>query len=127
KKGKENETLRSQVGISIGIGSFNVDGFSAVALDGIVGRDRDRDWDLGADRSARAAGVRAAHLSRSGLSLDPGLLGVEGRRRLLLGPRHMGGCAGGHALDPRLLGLHGRLLWLARWLLGTARWLLRWD
>ena len=46
-----------------------------VAFDGIACADRDRDF--GANRSARAAGLRATHLSRSGLSLDPWLLGME--------------------------------------------------
>ena len=44
-------------------------------------------------------------LSGSQLYLDTGLLGV-GRRRLLLGARHVGGCpSGGTAVDSGLLGL----------------------
>jgi len=71
KKGDENETLRSLVGI----GSFDVVCFGVVAFDGIVRAGRG--GSLGAGRSAGAARVCVAHLSRSGLSLDAGLLGVE--------------------------------------------------
>src|SRR6266849_2511618 len=103
KKGDENETLRSLAGI----GSFDIVGFGVVAFDGIVCAGRG--GSLGAGRSAGAAGICAAHLPRSGLSLDAGLLGVERRRRLLLGPRHMGSGAGGHAVDAGLLGFLGWL------------------
>src|SRR6266446_8725482 len=75
KKGDENETLRSWVGSRVGIGSFRVVGFGVVAFDGIVCAGRG--GSLGAGRPAGAACVCAAHLSRSGLSLDSGLLGVE--------------------------------------------------
>src|SRR5258708_17539528 len=71
KKGDENETLCSLVGV----GSFGVVGFGVVAFDGIVCAGRG--GSLGAGRPAGAACVCAAHLSRSGLSLDSGLLGVE--------------------------------------------------
>src|SRR5712692_2470881 len=92
KKGDENETLRSLAGI----GSFDIVGFGVVAFDGIVCAGRG--GSLGAGRSAGAAGICTAHLPRSGLFVDSGLLGFL-----------------------------GWLLWMARWLLGTARRLLRGD
>src|SRR3982074_1104195 len=115
----QNETLRSLVCIR----NFDVDVFGVVALDDIACANRD--WDRGANRSAGPAGICSAPLSRSGLFLDAGLLGVGRRRRLLLGPGHMGGCASGHAVDSRVLGVLGWLLWLARGLLGATCRLLR--
>src|SRR5215470_19691978 len=56
-------------------------------------------------RSASAAGLRAAANSRARLYLDAGLLGLR-RRRLLLGTGNLGAAAsGGVTLDPGLLGL----------------------
>ena len=55
--------------------------------------------------AAGDSGVHATDLSGSQLHLDTGLLGV-GRRRLLLGARHVGGCSSsGTAVDSGLLGL----------------------
>ena len=56
-------------------------------------------------RAAGDSGVHATDLSGSQLHLDTRLLGV-GRRRLLLGAGHVGGCSSSRAaVDSGLLGL----------------------
>jgi len=77
--------------------------------------------------AASAARLCAAALSRRRLYLDTWLLGLR-PRRLLLGARNLGPAAGsGLPVDPRLLGLGRRCLFMARGLLGSAHRLLWWN
>src|SRR5262249_27571354 len=87
----------------------------------------DRGWRLDSYWSACVAGLSAASLPRARIHLDAWLLGLWAGW-ILLGARHMG-CGTGRrfALDAWILGLGRRRLCLARGLLGSACWILRWH
>src|SRR5690242_4795492 len=82
-------------------------------------------WRCCTHRPACAACIRAAHLSRSRISLDARLLGIR-TRWILLGAGNLGdGARGWIPLDAWLLGMGRRRVHLACRILGTARRLLR--
>src|SRR3954462_2022906 len=94
-----------------------------------IGRRFRSDRDLDLFWSAGTPDLRTAALPSGRLYLDARLLGVRsGLRRLLLGPRHMGGSARSRfALDSRLLGLGRQPVFLSRRLLGSRGRFLRGD
>src|SRR5690348_13328651 len=103
--------------------SVHARGFDAGAAS-CVARASQR-WRCCTHRPACAACIRAAHLPRSGLSLDTWLLGIR-TRWILLGAGNLGdGARGWFSLDAWLLGMGRRRVHLARRILGTARGLLR--
>lgn len=76
--------------------------------------------------AAAIASLRAAADPSGRLYLDPGLLGMERRYRLLLGARHVGRAAARRSsLDTRLLGLERWRLRFPRRILGSERRILR--